>query len=215
MAYRILKITSSLYRIWASTRMRDLEDWIRTWADKAHFAGVPGAGAEDAWYLTQVEIELLRLSGSQVSAGSIDVFKCFDQIVRELIVELARRAGMPTDILNTYQAFLEDLTVRLQIGNTLGVEHKHKCSIPQGCPFSMTLIGLLMRPWIMMMRDKEMEPRVLADDLFFYAAGKRHATNAVQGMKISREYFRDIGAKVADNKCLITSTCQNTCKIVI
>ncbi len=47
MAYRILKVTSIFYRIWASTRMRDLENWIRQWADPAIFAGIPGMGAED------------------------------------------------------------------------------------------------------------------------------------------------------------------------
>ena len=47
-AYRILKITSAIYRVWATARVRDLDPWIRTWADTAMFAGVPGAGAEEA-----------------------------------------------------------------------------------------------------------------------------------------------------------------------
>ncbi len=115
---------------------------------------------------------------------------------------------MPEEILSTYDNFLEDLTIRQQIGNTLGVEHKHECSIPQGCPFSLSLIGLLMRPWIKVMREIGVEPRVLADDLFFTATGRKHATLAVEAMQASRAYFQDIGAKVAPRKCLITSTSQ-------
>ena len=64
---RILKITSTLYRVWASVRMADLEDWIKGWADKAMFAGVPGGGAEEAWYLTQLDFELKRLGGMQIT----------------------------------------------------------------------------------------------------------------------------------------------------
>ena len=78
MAYRILKITSTLYRVWASVRMGDLESWVETWADKSMFAGVPGAGAEEGWYLTQLDFEMKRLAGMQITAGSIDIFKCFD-----------------------------------------------------------------------------------------------------------------------------------------
>ena len=55
MAYRILKITSALYRLWASVRIQNLEGWILKWADYAMLAGVPGAGAEEAWYLTQFD----------------------------------------------------------------------------------------------------------------------------------------------------------------
>ena len=153
-------------------------------------------GAEDAWFLTQLEIELARLANLQISAGSVDVFKCFDQIIKQLITKIAELAGMPVDVLETYKAFLEQMSIRQQIGNTLGQEHQHDCSIPQGCPFSMSLIGLLMRPWVGLMRETGVEPRVLADDLFFHATGKRHATLATDAMKASLEYFEDIGAKV-------------------
>ena len=210
MAYRILKITSMLYRIWASVRIQNLEQWVKSWADPAMFAGVPGAGAEEAWYLTQLDFEIKRLTGSHITAGSIDVFKCFDQIVRPLVIYLARQAGMPRQVLDTYEAFQSDLTVYNQIGEYLGEPHRHKCSIPQGCPFSMAFVALLMRPWIMYMREHNVEPRVLADDLFLYATRTKHASKAVQGMQLSRQYFADIGAKIADKKCFMASTCPST-----
>ena len=65
-------------------------------------------------------------------------------------------------------------TGRHRIGKVLGGKHTHKSSIPQGCPFSMNLIALLMKPWINMMRDKDLEARTLADGLFFYGTGKNH-----------------------------------------
>ena len=71
----------------------------------------------------------------------------------------------------------------------------------------MALVALLMRPWIKIMKTRGLEPRVLADDLFFYAARTQHASKAVAGMQISKTYFEDIGARVASNKCYMSSTC--------
>ena len=174
------------------------------------FAGVPGAGAEEGWYTTQLDFEIKRLTGSQVTAASIDVYKCFDQIVRPLVIALAQKAGMPPNILHTYEVFQQKLVVHNQIGSSLGTPHQHRCSIPQGCPFSMTLIALLMKPWISYMRQEQLTPRVLADDLFIYATREQHASKAAVGMRLSREYFVDIGAQVADSKCFLASTCPDT-----
>ena len=60
------------------------------------------------------------------------------------------------------------------------------------------------------MRANQLTPRVLADDLFISASRDNHADTATKGMQLSRTYFQDIGAKVADNKCFLASTCQTT-----
>ena len=63
MSYRIIKIDTTFYRIYGSVRMRNLQRWIEKWATKNMFAGVPGVGAEEGWYLTQIAFETLRLQG--------------------------------------------------------------------------------------------------------------------------------------------------------
>ena len=115
MAYRILKITSTIYRVWAAVRMKNLEGWIKTWAEDNMFAGVPGVGAEDAWYLTSLDFEYLRAKGNQITAGSIDIYKCLDQLVRPLIYKLAEAAGMPMQILATYRSYLEQMMAIIPI----------------------------------------------------------------------------------------------------
>lgn len=40
------------------------------------FVRVPLVGAEEGLYLTQTAIEILRLQGKSITAGSIDVYKC-------------------------------------------------------------------------------------------------------------------------------------------
>ncbi len=117
---------------------------------------------------------------------------------------------MPKRVLKAYSGFLEDMKVRFQLGGTLGAKHGDPTSIPQGCPFSMSLIALLLRPWIMVMRELGVSPRALADDLFFLSEGPGHGKKALWAMEKSREYFSDIGAKVAEKKCLMGSTCPQT-----
>ncbi len=60
------------------------------------------------------------------------------------------------------------------------------------------------------MKECGITPRALADDLFLFTEGKRHGPRIVEGMKLSRRFFEDIGAKVADRKCFLSSTCPST-----
>ena len=94
MAYRIIKVTSALYRVWGSVRMRDLGPWVDTWRTGAFFSGVPGVGAEECSYLTALDVEYKRLQQRHCSLGSIDVYKCFDQIIRPLLLRLIEQCSM-------------------------------------------------------------------------------------------------------------------------
>ena len=81
---------------------------------------------------------------------------------------------MPNQILETYFQYMNNLDVRFQIGKKIRKQiHRDTCSIPQGYPFSMNMVALLMRPWIMKMKENGIEPRTLAGDLFFFASGKK------------------------------------------
>ena len=99
LAYRVLKITSGWYRKWASYHVNHLTDWIKDWDVPELYAGTPGKGAQDAWLNTALQMELAHLSNEQISGGSVDVYKCFDQVNRELVYEVAKEAGMPKRVL--------------------------------------------------------------------------------------------------------------------
>ena len=59
----------------------------------------------------------------------------------------------------------------------------------------------------MKMKENGIEPRTLADDLFVFASGKNHEGNYKRN-EIPLQFFQDIGAKVAKNKCFMTSSCE-------
>ena len=74
----------------------------------------------------------------------------------------------------------------------------------------MMMIALLMTPWISAMDEIKIMPRILADDLLVTAHGRYHRSKAVQAMEMSIEYFQDIGAKVATNKCFTFASNDKT-----
>ena len=120
-------------------------------------------------------MELLKLEGGNYCGGTADIWKYFDRIARPLVYKMAETAGMPKQVLDTYKRFQEDLSVH----NSLAIPYTRKCSIPQGRPLSMMIVALLMRPWIMMMKEMNVEPKVLADDVMIIA--KRHEKDQKTG----------------------------------
>ncbi len=201
LAYRILKITSGVYRKWASLRMKHLQDWIQLWDEEAILAGVPGKGATDGWYKTALILEQARANNLLFAGGSVDIYKCFDQLNRQLVYALAKQAGMPERVLQAYSRYLEGLQVQFQVGNTIGRLHHDRASLPQGCPFSMTMVALLTKPWVSIMKQAQVSPRCLADDLMIIATGHNHQARYINAMQQSKQFFTDIGARIADNKC--------------
>ena len=157
MSYRPLLIMSTLYRKWAAIRLISLTKWISMWAMGTMFAGIGSQGAEDAWYLAAINLEDMVIRGVPYCGGTADIMKFFDQIPRELIYALCKKAGMPRDILETYAAFQENLVIRNGVGTSVGEQYTKKASIPQGCPLSMMIVALLMRPWLCLMRECKVE----------------------------------------------------------
>ena len=106
------------------------------------YAGVEGRGAGDAWWETALTIEKHSVDNTPYAGRATDIFKCFDQIVRDLVYYLADVAGMPKKILNTYRRYQEALRTRNAVAGGLGTPYTRFMGIPQGCPMSMMIIIL-------------------------------------------------------------------------
>ena len=122
-----------------------MQPWIAEWVTPEIYAGVEGQGAADAAYETAVKMELCRLRGEPCTGGATDVYKCFDQIQRQLLYRIMEEAGMPARVREAYQSFQESLMVHNTIAGGIGKAYAKPTSIPQGDPFSMMLTSLLMR----------------------------------------------------------------------
>ena len=89
-------------------------------------AEIKGRGGEDGWWNTALNIEFSHTNHDAYTGGAIDVYKCVDQIVPELLHEMARREGMPTQVLRAYTPYPSDPQylalglLKLPSANTLG-----------------------------------------------------------------------------------------------
>ena len=174
--FRGLSILSVCYRLWGVATLQRLQGWIASWEVDSLFAGTSKpVGAEDAWYLFSAQLENERLHGRCTTGGSADIFKCFDQLSRALLVDLCRIGGFPPGPLAAYQAFHEACLYHNSIAGGLGEAHRHPCGIPQGCPLSTTLVAFLLHAWANGILDLDATPRALADDLLVSATGERRA----------------------------------------
>ena len=53
---------------------------------------------------------------------------------------------MPTGALRAYTPFLDALRIRGGLALGVGAPYGSRCSLPQGCPFSMMALALTVRP---------------------------------------------------------------------
>ena len=117
---------------------------------------------------------------------------------------------MPTKVLKAYATFLEDLMVHNCLAGGVGTPCQRRCGIPQGCPFSMTLVALIMRPWIILMRGVGgITCYILADDVLIIAQGRSMIGAAAEAINKTHLYLKKMGAKVTEGKSYNFATTKN------
>ena len=80
---RPLSVLPVVYRIQASARMGQLEDWFRSWVLDSVFSAGGGRSSVEAWYTTALDIEevLSRVVDSDVHLFVADVGKSFVRLI--------------------------------------------------------------------------------------------------------------------------------------
>ena len=130
-----------------------------------------------------------------------DIAKFFDQIRRDLVYKTCKAAGMPKGVLQAYQAYTETLKVYNCVAGGMGTPYTRLCGIPQGCPFSMTIVALKMRPWIINMRKYSgIRCFILADDVLILGTGMKMLSKFAGALDATHKFLHLMGAKVAPDK---------------
>ena len=170
--WRNLLLLPVLYRKWGCVRFFRLHPWVMTWVMEGMFAGVPGHAAEDAWWIMSLVMESVLLSSQWVGGAAVDIFKCFDQLPRELVAKVLILAGMPRKIVDAYMRYHNNLKVYNSVAGGLGKPYRRRCAIPQGCPFSMMFVAILLRPILILCAvPGRVLPRILVDDIILVVLG--------------------------------------------
>ena len=55
-----------VYRIWASARVSQLEDWFRSWVPDSVFSAGSGRGSVEAWCTSALDIEEVLTGATQI-----------------------------------------------------------------------------------------------------------------------------------------------------
>ena len=169
LSYRVLLMLPSIYRLWAQVGLQHVQPWIKQWDLDEICAGTKGKGAQDATYQTALEMELFKMEGTPFTGGSADIYKCFDQVVRTILDYVLKQAGMPTKVQRAYMKYINGPSVINCIAGIVGVPFSKPTGIPQGDPFSMMVVAILLRAWVVQMKEMKVIPRLLADDLLAMA----------------------------------------------
>ena len=166
-------------------------------------------GAVDAWHDVLTTLEEYKLNGKHFIGGVADIAKFFDQIRREMVFKVCRAAGMPEGIARAYEEYISNLKVYNCLAGGMGTPYRRRCGIPQGCPLSMTVVALIMRPWIMIMRTYAgISCFILADDVLILGTGLKMLSNFSKALNATHEYLHLMGAKVAPDKSYNFASCK-------
>ena len=76
--------------------------------------------------------------------------KIADQIMMPLVYT-SWPAGMPSEVLDVYERYLETLPVYNAFAGGRAYPYASRCGIHRGCPLSMMIVALIMKPWVQLM----------------------------------------------------------------
>ena len=192
-SYRNLTIAGNTYRLWGKIRIRDLEPWSASWIPERMYAAGPGAGALDAHYILTLKTEYAKICASPFAGGSTDMDKCFDRVLREIIIPIAIKGSFPIKVATAYLVFNNNLRIHNQYLLGLGKTRQRNSTLLQGCPFSMNLLSMMMTPWCKQVEAHGGIPRVLADDLCTFYTGNDSTIEAFNGFLRTNEYLVHTG----------------------
>ena len=94
---RPLSVLPVVCRIWASDRMKQLEDWFKSWVPSSVYCAGNGRSSVEAWYTSALDIEevLVGAVDTHVHIFVADVVKSFDTVDRGILDRVLNSLGLP------------------------------------------------------------------------------------------------------------------------
>ena len=165
---RPLSVLPIVYRIWASARMVQLEDWFKSWVPDAVFSAGGGRGSVEAWHSTALDIEdvLSGAAGSDIHLFVADVVMSFDTFDRKVLDRVLSSLGLPGWFRHAYFEYHAHVRLRFKLASGFGEPWTRDGGIPQGCLLSMMFIVALYLPWCRYLAAQEgIQPQPYADTI--------------------------------------------------
>ena len=91
----------------------------------------------------------------------------------------------------------------------MGTPYVRLCGIPQGCPFSVSMVAFITRPWIIIMRKYVgVTCYILADDVLLIGTGMKMISKFAGALTATHRYLHLMGATVAPDKSYNFASCK-------
>ena len=208
---RPITVMSTIYRLWAGTRVQELIEWQAHWIGDEQFSYRPEWGCHDAWWTQALSIEHALLSGEDIAGLSLDWAKAFDRLPKDILLQLARATGMESGILRALEAAYTNLQRHYKVGHGFISEGFVSTNgILQGCPISVILLNLFVRVWLNLAHNETtpemgVRPRAYADDMIALA---RTSAGIRRVLQLTLEFAVLTGMKLNVPKCGVWATCS-------
>eukprot|EP00969_Alexandrium_andersonii_P373830 15484901-Alexandrium_andersonii.AAC.1 len=126
---------------------------------------------------------------------------------RQVVMRVAAAAGAPAPIMRAWHTIMDRMVTHNALADTIGVGYTRPASIPQGCPLSMALLSIVVRPLLLMIKACGAIPRSLADDIFAHSKGPGHWRRVRAANNMTHVYLSDAASQISHSKCSLFSTC--------
>ena len=115
---RPLSVLPIIYRVWASARMSQLEDWFKSWVPDSVFSAGGGCSLVEGWKTSALDIEevLSGASDSHLHLFVADVGKSFDTVDRKILDRVLSSLGLPGWFRHAYFEYHAHVRLRFNIG---------------------------------------------------------------------------------------------------
>ena len=149
--YRPIVLFSLIYRTWSGIRARGLLQWLEGIMQHEACGFLPGHEAAELWYSLEAAVEVAVQGSEDLCGFSTDLVKCFNNIPRRPVFQLARRLGVPACILVPWQDFLDRVRRRFKIRDHVGEPIMSTSGFAEGCPLSpaaMAFVDLMFHHYL-------------------------------------------------------------------
>ena len=210
---RPLCVLPIVYRVWASARIVQLEDWFWSWVPDSVFSAGSGRGSVEAWYTSSLDLEevLAGAVDTHVHIFVADVVKSFDTVDRRILYRVLSSLGLPGWFRHTYFEYHAHVRWRFKLASGLGEPWTREGGIPQGCPLSMMFIVALYLPWCRyhLAVHEGVQPQLYGDNLKCVSRDPGLLLNAA---RFTTGYVRLVGQESAPSRCVLLSTSREVRK---
>eukprot|EP01060_Flectonema_neradi_P010365 TRINITY_DN1744_c0_g1_i8.p1 TRINITY_DN1744_c0_g1~~TRINITY_DN1744_c0_g1_i8.p1 ORF type:complete len:1749 (+),score=244.11 TRINITY_DN1744_c0_g1_i8:3140-8386(+) len=196
---RPITVTSALYRLWGSIRMRkDVMDWQEKWAHDGQYGYRKSRSAMDLSWKLALDVELAALTGGEIAGATTDFKKCFDLIPHDILLKLVKEMGLSERILKPTTDVYNRLNRRFKYPNGVGEPFETTNGILQGCPLSVVYFNALSSVLNRAIEEEaKINPGSYADDLTLF--GPRDKLQ--DGVNTVTEFCELTGQELAPQKC--------------